>query len=145
MKYNKIHWSIHLHTVCFRSSPKSVDTVCFEKSVPISPRLHYSDILQTSSTSKWASKPSNKNTRSLILRLLYFDHPVYYLLLAIASICFCPPFFFSVNLWPVPVGTRIFWFAQISFRSDKVWPSRVLRSLFASLAFDWPTVLLAEY
>jgi len=48
----------------------------------------------TSSTPKWASKPSNNNTRSCIFRLLPFDHPVYYLLPAIALICFRPPFSF---------------------------------------------------
>jgi len=60
-----------------------------------SPRLSpNTDIVGTSSTPKWASKPSNNNTRSCIFRLLSFDHPVYYLLPAIALICFRPPFSF---------------------------------------------------
>ena len=84
---------IRLHTACFRSSPISVAAVQFKQSVSISPRLWPSaDILPTSSTPKWATKPNNNNTRSSILRLLSFNHPVYYLLPAIASIWFRPPF-----------------------------------------------------
>ena len=48
----------------------------------------------TSSTPKWASKPSSNNMRSCIFRLLSFDHPVCCLLPSIALICFRPPFSF---------------------------------------------------
>ena len=92
---------IHLHTACFRSSPKSVTAVCFQ-TVPIFPQAfskhrHGGDQFH----SKWASiaKPSNNDTRSCIFRLLSFKHPNILFVASYSINLFSPSFFLPTRGW----------------------------------------------
>ena len=66
----------------------------------LSPRLFpNTDIVGTSSTPKWASKPSNNNTRSCIFRLLSFQSSRILFAACYSVNLFSPSFFLPTQGW----------------------------------------------